>query len=137
MEAQPRDLFGRWSRLKSLDRNAEGRLQIAIVEYVRWVAPDVIIFHPANGGWRTRAEAARFKAMGVLAGVLDLVLLLPGGGVAFWEVKAPRGRLSEDQDAMIRWLEDNGHCWAVVRSIEDARAELRGLGVWMREAARA
>ena len=129
-----RDLFGRATRYEPFDRNAEGRRQIAIVEYVRWVAPQIIVFHPANGGWRTKAEAARFKALGVLAGVLDLVLVLPEGRVAFWEVKTQPGRISPAQFAFIDRLEANGHVWAVVRSVDDARVELARLGIKTREA---
>jgi hypothetical protein len=116
------------------DRNAEGRRQIAIVEFLRWVAPQCIVFHPANGGWRTPAEAARFKAMGALAGVLDLVLVLPQGRCAFWEIKTDSGRLSDHQKAMIIRLEGLGHSWALVRDIDDARRELSALGVETKEA---
>jgi hypothetical protein len=130
-----RDLFGHRVSLEPRDRNAEGRRQTAIVEFVRWVAPHIVIFHPANGGWRTKAEGARFKAMGVLAGVLDLVLVLPEGRSAYWETKTPRGRLSDDQKDFIGRLEALGHVWALVRSIDDARVELDRLGVITREAA--
>ena len=72
------------------DSNAEARRQAAIVEFVRWCAPQVTIFHAANGGLRSKSEAARLKWQGVLAGVLDLVLILPEGRVAFWEVQDAR-----------------------------------------------
>ena len=116
------------------DGNAEARRQAAIVEYVRWVAPQVIIFHPANGGLRSKPEAARLKWVGVLAGVLDLVLVLPGGRSAYWEVKTDSGRLSVDQRDFIRRLEARGHVCAVVRDIDDARRELARLGIVTREA---
>ena len=83
-----RDLFGH----KKPDWNQEARPQAAIVEYVRWVAPQIVIFHVPNGGWRSKAEAARFKWIGVLAGVFDLVLILPDGRSAYWEAKRPKGR---------------------------------------------
>lgn len=130
-----RDLFDRPLRREPLDRNREGRIQMAVVEWVEWVAPQIRIFHPANGGWRTKAEAARFKAMGVRAGVFDLILLLPWGRCAHWEVKPPKKDLSEDQEQMAAWLTTNDHQWAVVRSIDDARRELAKLGVTTREAA--
>jgi VRR-NUC domain len=132
--AAARDLFGRNERRIPLDRNAEARRQAAIVEYVRWCAPDVVIFAVPNGGLRTKAEAARLKWTGVLAGALDLALVLPGARCAFWETKTPRGRLSDDQKAFIRLIEARGHTWAVVRAVEDARAELARLGIRTREA---
>ena len=120
-----KDLFGR----KARDANAEGRRQIAIVEYVRWVAPQCVIFHPANGGWRTKAEAARFKAMGVVAGTPDLVLVLPSGRSAWWEIKVSTGRLSPQQKEFAARLTELCHEWAIIRSVEDARGELARLGI--------
>jgi hypothetical protein len=38
------------------DFNREAREQAGIVSYIRTVAPDLLVFHPANGGWRTQAE---------------------------------------------------------------------------------
>ncbi len=131
--AAARDLFQRPLRRQELDRNAEAKRQAAIVEYVRWVAPQVVIFAVPNGGLRAKAEAARLKWTGVLAGVLNLVLVLPDGRVAFWECKTPPGRISPAQFAFIDRLEALGHSWAVVRSIDDARRELAGLGIKTRE----
>lgn len=117
------------------DNNAEARRQAAIVAYVRVVAPQLLIWHVPNGGLRTKSEAARLKWVGVLAGVLDLTLILPAGRCAFWETKVPKtGRLSDDQLKMIADLERLGHIWAVVLSIDDARRELKRLGVATREA---
>jgi hypothetical protein len=111
------------------DGNAEARRQAAIVEYVRWVAPHIIIWAVPNGGLRTKSEAARLKWTGVLAGVPDLTLVLPNWRCAFWETKTLRGRLSSDQLAIRAKLERLGHCWAVVRDIDDARRGLAELGV--------
>jgi hypothetical protein len=116
------------------DRNAEAKRQAAIVAYVRWTCPQVIIFAVPNGGLRTKAEAARLKWTGVLAGVYDLVLVLPRGRTAFWETKTDRGRLSADQQAFRDRLVLLGHQHAVVCSIDDARRELIRLGVETREA---
>ena len=131
--AAARDLFERPLRRRELDRNAEAKRQAAIIEYVRWVAPHIVIWAVPNGGFRTKAEAARLKWTGVLAGVLDLTLALPDGRCAFWETKTPHGRLSDDQKAVTIRLMAIGHSWAVVRSIDDARRELAGLGIKTRE----
>ena len=133
MPLAARDLLGQPLRAKR-DHNAEARQQAAIVEYVRWVAPETIVFHVANGGLRSKAEAARFKWLGVLAGVLDLVVLLPAGRSAFWECKTPKSGLSEEQKAFIQRLTELGHSWGIVRSIEDARRELAALGIETKEA---
>ncbi len=47
------------------DFNAEARVQAAAIEWIRVAAPQVVAFHPANGGWRSPREAARFKWLGV------------------------------------------------------------------------
>jgi VRR-NUC domain len=116
------------------DGNAEARVQAAVVAWVGWVAPQVVVFHVPNGGLRSKSEAARLRWVGTLAGVLDLVLVLPEGRCSFWEVKAERGMLSADQKAFIARLERSGHSWALVRSIDDARRELAKLGIRTREA---
>ena len=129
-EPDGRDLFGHAPR----DNNAEARRQAAIVSFVRLVAPHILIWAVPNGGFRTKAEAARLRWTGTLAGVLDLTLALPDGRSAFWETKVPKtGRLSDDQLKIIDLLEKLGHVWAVVRSIDDARVELERLGVETRE----
>ena len=89
------------------------------------VAPHIRVWHVPNGGLRTKSEAARLKWVGVLAGVLDLTLMLPEGRCAFWETKTPIGRLSDDQKDMIKSIERLGHTWAIVLSIDDARRELK------------
>ena len=116
------------------DYNAEARPQAAIVEYVRWVRPDICIFHVPNGGLRSKSEAARLKWMGVLPGVYDLVLILPWGRSAYWETKTSSGSLSAEQKAFRDKLIALGHQHAVVRSIDDARRELAALGIKTREA---
>jgi hypothetical protein len=124
----PRDLFSKPIQ-KAPDRNREGKIQIAVVRHVRLVAPYIRILHFANGGWRDKAEAARFRALGVLPGATDLILALPDGRCVWWEVKADDGRLSDDQKAFIADLERLGHRWAIVRSVDDARRELEALGI--------
>jgi hypothetical protein len=127
--APRRDLLG-----PKRDHNAEAREQAAIVEWCRWVAPEIIVFHVANGGYRSKPEAARLKWMGVLPGVPDLVLVLPKGRTAFWEVKTPTTTLTPDQARFIDRLTVLGHSWGIVRSIEDARRELAALGIETKEA---
>ena len=127
-----RDLFGRRTA-RPRDRNGEARRQAAIVEYVRRVVPDVQIWHVPNGGLRSKAEAGRLKWIGVLAGVYDLSLALPGGASAYWETKTPWGKLSAEQSEWRERMLGLGHHLALVRSIDDARAELERYGIMTRE----
>lgn len=70
-----------------------------------------LLFHIPNGGKRGKAEAARFKAMGVKAGVPDLLLPVPRGGFhgLFIELKAPNGVKSGNQDRWLKALSAQGY----------------------------
>jgi hypothetical protein len=134
--AAPRDLLGRPLPRRERDRNAEARVQAAVVDWVRAVSPRVIVYAIPNGGYRTKAEAARLKWTGTLAGIPDLGLVFPGGQAGFLEVKPPkRGRLSDMQSEMLPRLEALGARCAIVRSIDDARTVFRTWGIETREAA--
>ena len=116
------------------DGNREARVQAAIVEWIRIVAPDLIVFHPANGGWRSPAEAARFKWLGVLAGIPDLVIIGRDGVARFVEVKSDGGALSEAQREMRDRLAAMRVPYAVARSIDDVRRAFAIWGLSTREA---
>ena len=114
-------------------KNDEAALQAAIVTFVRTVSPDVLIFHPPNGGLRSKREAAKLKWMGVVAGIPDLILWYDNGKTACWEVKMPGRGLSKDQGLVASWLELSGFPWFLIRSIDDARDALAELGIETRE----
>ncbi len=61
----------------------EELLHRSVIEWLEWQKPNCLWFHPYNSGYRTKAEAGIGKALGVLAGVADLVFVLPGGRVGF------------------------------------------------------
>ncbi len=138
-------------------RNAEAQLQASIVRYVNWVAPDVLIFHVPNGAFfdddgtsedkraRAKRRMAKLKWMGLVPGIPDLVLIIPrivsgilgmplGAQWCFWEVK-PKGKaLSDEQLKIEKWCIYHNVRHRVVRSIEDARYELKDSGAETREA---
>jgi hypothetical protein len=116
------------------DANAEARIQAAIVDWVRIVAPDALVFHIPNGGLRGKAEAARLKWVGTLAGVPDLAIVTPGGRVKFIEVKTADGTLSPSQRDVHGFLTALGTPPAIVRSIDDARRAFAAWGLETREA---
>lgn len=71
-----------------------------------------LLFHIPNGGSRGKSEGARFKAMGVKAGVPDLLLPLVSKCGKFnnlWiEMKYGDGKASETQEKWHRSLERSG-----------------------------
>lgn len=118
------DVFG----VPSEDEEQIMVMKWAEMQMGRW--PDLRwLFHIPNGGKRGKAEAARFKAMGVKAGVPDLCLPVPIGryhGLYIEMKRREGGRLSEDQKEWIDGLSGNGYCvhrcdgWQeAVRVLED------------------
>lgn len=63
------------------------------------------VFSVPNGGSRNLREAVHLKAQGVMAGVSDLILLLPNKKVYFIELKNPNGK--GRQSPYQREFEDN------------------------------
>ena len=101
--------------------NFEHDVQCAICEYLDlrrvcyWAVP--------NGGKRSKRESARFKKEGVKSGVPDITVIYRGKYYGL-EVKrpatlAPKGRLSKNQQEMIKLIEDNGGIVKVVYGVED------------------
>ncbi len=78
-------------------RHLEDREQIALITWVRLMEskhPELsTIYHCPNGGHRDIRTAAKFKAMGVKAGVWDIFLPAPVPGL-YIEMKAGKGSLS-------------------------------------------
>ena len=82
-----------------------------------------LLFHIPNGGHRNAAEAARFKAEGVKAGVPDLFLPVARSGKhGLWiEMKRREGgRVSEHQSEWINNLREQGYAVEVCYGWEEA-----------------
>jgi hypothetical protein len=78
-------------------KRAEQGIQMAIFHHLAVrAATGTFAFHPANGGWRTKVEAAIMKGQGVVAGVPDVIAVRDGQVFAL-ELKAEGGRLSPAQ----------------------------------------
>ena len=85
--------------------------------------------HVGNGGRRSKAEAGIFRALGVRAGVPDLLVWAAGGRGFGVELKASTGKLSPAQTFWHATLETLGHRGYVVRSLDEMEAVLRAEGV--------
>ena len=90
--------------------------------------PGVVWWHTPNGGSRSASEAGRFKALGVKAGVPDLIAI-HNGRVFGLELKAPGGRVSPAQRDMLALLSAGGCETAVAFGLDDALATLERWGV--------
>ena len=87
-----------WPEPKIQRRDDEAQLQIALVQHLRLLSPDNVIWYAVpNGEKRSKRTAGRLKAQGVVSGVPDLAFVLADGRSAFLELKSPVGRLSPAQ----------------------------------------
>lgn len=82
-----------------------------------------LIFSVPNGGTRTKVEAMKFKATGLLAGVSDLIIVRPDE-VIFLEVKTSTGTQSKVQKEFQKKVEAMGYKYLLVRSLEECQNQL-------------
>jgi len=83
--------------------------------------PGVVYLHPANGGFRSKAEASIMTSLGVVRGAPDLLLWHAGKSYAL-ELKADSGKLRESQVEMLRRLSEAGVATAVCHGLDEAIA---------------
>jgi len=135
-----RDLFTRRWRMPSHAPDKEVQLQIQLVTMLRppvgCLKPTVTFFHVPNGEVRDKRTAAKLKAMGVLAGVADLVFLWKeideSEGetrkylrVLFLELKLPGRQATDSQIEFALAVRLAGAEYKVARSIDAALELLR------------
>jgi VRR-NUC domain protein len=97
----------------------ESVLQTACVKWFRLQYPDLVIYAVPNGGSRNIREAQRLKAEGVLAGVADLVVLLPQGKSLYVEMKVKGNKQTLNQKDFQKKAITLGHTYAVCYTFEE------------------
>jgi hypothetical protein len=80
--------------------------------------PRCCIFAVPNGGLRSKQEAMKLKSTGVVAGVSDLIILMPNKCI-FVEVKTDIGRQSDKQKDFEKIVKALNFEYHLVRSLED------------------
>lgn len=86
-----------------------------------------LLYHIPNGGKRSKAEAGRFKVMGVKSGVPDLMLPIPRNNYhgLYIEMKREKGgTVSPEQQKWINALRKQGYAVEVCKGFEQARCLL-------------
>lgn len=107
---------------------SEGQEQATLFNWAQmqsFVYPELrLMFHVPNGGSRNKAEAGRFKAEGVKAGVPDIFLPVPRCGMhgLFIEMKRlSGGKVSPEQKEWIDSLRREGYAAEVCHGWQEAR----------------
>jgi hypothetical protein len=92
------ELIKKFNPCRARPSDEEHNIQTQCVEWFNTEFPNLKgrLFAVPNGGRRDKRTAAKLKAEGVVAGVSDLILLLPNKsyGALLIELKTPKGRQS-------------------------------------------
>ena len=125
------DLAVRRTRIRkpSALQPTEHQIQRSVIFWWRhacgtYQLPVFALFAIPNGGLRDVITASKLKAEGVRPGIPDLMLARPVDGNCglYIEMKAGKGRTSDDQDEVIAYLNSVGYrcvvCWTAEQAIE-------------------
>jgi len=111
-------------------KSPERAIQVALVRLIRKHCRsgfDAVFYAVPNGGYRHIRAAMKFRAEGVERGAPDLAFVLKGGRAGFLELKADKGRPSDDQLRFRDHALQLGARWAIAYSLEEA---VKILGDW-------
>lgn len=111
-------------------REEEHNLQCACVRWfnLQWPEYRGLLFAVPNGSYRNKATAGKLKAEGVVAGVADLILLVPKqwAFALCIEMKTSKGRQSPEQKEWQEMVEAHGYRYRVCRSLDEFMAIVNG-----------
>lgn len=122
-----------------LPAQSETSLHLQVAKYLRRAWPAHLPWwHTPNGEKRARKlrtkadgtvvsyspEGGKLKAMGALAGVPDLIFIMPDRQIAFIELKKPTGDLSDEQITFRDRVRALGCAYVVCRSVEEVETTI-------------
>lgn len=109
-----------------LELESENSIQARLFSWA-WanidLAPELeLMYSIPNGSNKSKSERALFQRTGLKAGMPDVALSIPSGKYhgLFIELKAAKGRISDDQRKVISQLRDQGYFVAICFSAQDA-----------------
>lgn len=110
-------------------RTIESQIQKACVKWFhyQYAKYEHVFFSVPNGGKRSKKTGKTMKDEGVLAGVADLILLVPNGdyhGLCI-EMKKPKGKQQETQKVFQEAVEKQGYKYVLCYSIDDFIREIK------------
>lgn len=100
----------------------EAEFQKSLVKWFRKNYPDYLLFSVPNEA--SYPYSNKFKALGLLDGAPDLVMVLPRN-IIFLECKRADGKQKPEQIAFQNKCNQLNHEYFVVRDLQDVRAILR------------
>lgn len=110
-------------------RQIESKIQQICVEWFRFQYPKLakLLFAVPNGGYRNQSTASHMKAEGVVAGVADLILLIPSQGfhALCIEMKTEKGRQSDKQKIWQQLVESHGYKYVICHSSQSFFVEVQ------------
>ncbi len=130
-------LLKKWKRTSAPRRTPsvdyEGMEQAALFRWMQVRHPLAwkLAYHPANGGHRVKAVAAKLKAQGVKAGVSDICLPMARGGwfglyIEFKATPPHDAVVSPSQAAFLMAVEQQGYMAIVCRGMDEAMQVIDG-----------
>ena len=109
---------------------SEHTLQVQLLKYLDYAAkPDLYWFAVPNAARRSLRMGAHMKSEGLRSGVADLCFMLPGGTVAWLELKKPGNYQTVQQKGFEARCKRLEHPYAVARDLDQAIAVLKQWGV--------
>tara|TARA_R110002072_G_scaffold298960_1_gene473690 strand:+ start:6377 stop:6745 length:369 start_codon:yes stop_codon:yes gene_type:complete len=105
-------------------RNSEDQEQIAYFKWLQLQHPNIfdMAIHVPNGGKRSKAEGAIFKAMGVKKGFPDIAVFMPTEDFSglMIEMKSAKGSPTPDQIDWGERLGERGYRWVICYGWQEA-----------------
>ena len=101
----------------------EDSLNIAVATYLRMQYPTVLFCHIPNGGYRNAREGAKFKMMGVRAGMPNILIFEKKNIFSglFIELKIGKNKTTDSQNLVIKELIRLGWAGSICYTFEDAK----------------
>lgn len=99
-------------------KHEEAKLQFEIVKKLQEMG--IYFFSvPNEANGRSQMQQMRMVSMGLRSGVSDMVIMLPGGKVLFFEIKTPIGKQSPQQARFEEKCKALGFEYYIIRSLSD------------------
>jgi hypothetical protein len=101
----------------------EDYLQKAVARFIWAQYPKIVWFHVPNGGFRNGKEAQKFKAMGVRAGVSDLIFLEPRMNYhgLIIELKTKKNEITALQEKFLVQMDERGFLCVVCYNFDSVQ----------------